>query len=425
ARLGPVGDVQLRVDVREMVLDRLLGHEQHPRGRCVRMSLGDQRQHLPLARREDTHLLAESSRVARSGGPRGGEVHGLKERLPDGGGDLVEPGRLGDVRGSARGEGRLDSRRLDRLAEDDAPQAGQPLPAADETVENLARILGGAVPELHDEQVGARLRDPLRRAPQVGLGDHHRHPELPEDVLDRRNPLALAVDDGGAAPHAFASIRVAAIQTVSPNDQPSSALLTPCSRTVRAGIPRTSDSTSRRCRRRRSSIAPAGSLVESAPGRTAVLVDQHPLWLEAVEQVLNRVSVRVAGKATSFSEASELIAELDPELVVAEISALDQDTSGLSWLVEVRERFPEVKVIVLSMSDDPTQINAALAAGAVAFVVKKAHPDDLAVAVNQAYEHSIYLPGWAVQPERRPPEPAGHPDLTRRELEILRLVAEG
>ncbi len=156
-----------------------------------------------------------------------------------------------------------------------------------------------------------------------------------------------------------------------------------------------------------------------------MLVDQHPLWLEAVEQVLNRVSVRVAGKATSFSEASELIAELDPELVVAEISTLDQDTSGLSWLVEVRERFPEVKVIVLSMSDDPTQINAALAAGAVAFVVKKAHPDDLAVAVRQAYEHSIYLPGWAVQPERRPPEPAGHPDLTRRELEILRLVAEG
>ena len=46
------------------------------------------------------------------------------------------------------------------------------------------------------------------------------------------------------------------------------------------------------------------------------------------------------------------------------------------------------------MSNDPDDIQAAFSAGAVAFVVKKAHPDDLAVAVRQAYEHSIYLPGF-------------------------------
>jgi DNA-binding NarL/FixJ family response regulator len=158
-----------------------------------------------------------------------------------------------------------------------------------------------------------------------------------------------------------------------------------------------------------------------------VVVDQHPLWLDAVEQVLSRVSVEVVGKATSFADATRLVEELEPELLVAETSPSDPETDGLSWLTGIRQRFPDVKVIVLSISDDPVQINGALSAGAVAFVVKKAHPDDLAVAVRQAYEHSIFLPGSDTGNELPPAsfEQIDHPDLTKRELEILRLVAEG
>jgi DNA-binding NarL/FixJ family response regulator len=163
----------------------------------------------------------------------------------------------------------------------------------------------------------------------------------------------------------------------------------------------------------------------SSPAKTAVLVDEHPLWLEAVEQVLHRVSIQVTGRGTSFAEGTELIQRLQPDLVVAEISTFDSTTSGLSWLSDIRQQFPDIKVIVLSMSDDPAQINAALSAGAVAFVVKKAHPDDLAVAVRQAYEHSIFLPGWTSEREPVFADRPDHPDLTRRELEILRLVAEG
>jgi DNA-binding NarL/FixJ family response regulator len=161
-------------------------------------------------------------------------------------------------------------------------------------------------------------------------------------------------------------------------------------------------------------------------GRSAVVVDQHPLWLDAVEQVLSKVSVEVVGKATSLLEATQMVEELEPELLVAETSTSEPETDGLSWLTGIRQRFPDVKVIVLSISDDPAEINGALSAGAVAFVVKKAHPDDLAVAVRQAYEHSIYLPGSEVGSERpAASEQIDHPDLTKRELEILRLVAEG
>jgi DNA-binding NarL/FixJ family response regulator len=161
--------------------------------------------------------------------------------------------------------------------------------------------------------------------------------------------------------------------------------------------------------------------------RTAVLLDQHPLWLDAVEQVLAQVSVNVVGKAMSVAAATSMLEELGPDLLVAETElAGDGPPDGATWFAEVRSRFPDVKVIVLSVSNDPAEISAALAAGAVAYVVKKAQPDDLAVAVRQAYEHSIFFPDMHRSPEPLLAARNGHtPDLTRRELEILKLVAEG
>jgi DNA-binding NarL/FixJ family response regulator len=161
-------------------------------------------------------------------------------------------------------------------------------------------------------------------------------------------------------------------------------------------------------------------------GRTAVVVDEHPLWLDAVEQVLERVSVEVVGKATSLSEATRQLDEHRPDLLVVETTATEDDLTGVAWVEETARLYPDLRVIVLSTSDAPSDIAAALAAGVAVYVVKKAHPDDLAVAVRQAYDHSIFLPGHLVTRDAVPVEPKlEHPDLTRRELEILRLVSEG
>jgi DNA-binding NarL/FixJ family response regulator len=85
---------------------------------------------------------------------------------------------------------------------------------------------------------------------------------------------------------------------------------------------------------------------------------------------------------------------------------------------------------VLSAQDDTPYIDAAFAAGAVAYVIKTAHPEDVCAAVRQAFEHSIYLPGSTGTGLRavEPAEPVVDDSasvLTRRELEILQLVAEG
>ena len=83
---------------------------------------------------------------------------------------------------------------------------------------------------------------------------------------------------------------------------------------------------------------------------------------------------------------------------------------------------------MLSRNHETRYVDAALAAGASAYIVKTAHPDDVASAVRQAFEHSVYLPGMAEDtrgPATRLPSRQIPGGLTRRELEILKLVAEG
>ena len=164
----------------------------------------------------------------------------------------------------------------------------------------------------------------------------------------------------------------------------------------------------------------------SRPSRVAVLFDRHPLWLEAVERVLNSLDIEVAGKALNAAEALEQVREHRPDVLIGEVNG-GNGVEGLDLLRRARELDPGLKVIVLSASDDPQRINGAFAAGAVAYVVKTAHPDDLASAVRQALDRSVFLPEAQPVVSAAPTRQQEHdaPILTRREHEILQLVAEG
>jgi DNA-binding NarL/FixJ family response regulator len=159
--------------------------------------------------------------------------------------------------------------------------------------------------------------------------------------------------------------------------------------------------------------------------RTAILVDQHPLWLDTVEQVVRRAGVDVVAKITSSTLAYERVGELRPDLLVTGIKMGEGEMDGLALLRVARERVPGMKTIVLSMYDDPQHIDAAFAAGAQAYVLKTAHPDDLTSAVRQAFQHSIFLASGRPAAGPVPVSIDDAPGLTRRELEILQLVAEG
>ena len=162
--------------------------------------------------------------------------------------------------------------------------------------------------------------------------------------------------------------------------------------------------------------------------RAAVLLDQHPLWLDAVEQVLARIDVDVVGRASSTDAALDLIERHEPELFITELEVTNGKLDGFACLRQATEKSPGLRPIVLSMHSSAQHIEAALDAGAVAYVVKTAHPDDLASAVRQAFDHSLYFAGARATPTRdgaSAGDPSPTSDLTKREIEILKLVAEG
>jgi DNA-binding NarL/FixJ family response regulator len=167
--------------------------------------------------------------------------------------------------------------------------------------------------------------------------------------------------------------------------------------------------------------------VSGTPQQSGVICDSHPMWLDAVEQVLRRVDIHVVGKTTSTSEALSIVEKHSSDLLITELESPPGDLSGLALIERARAAQPGVRPIVLSMHTDPQVIDAALVAGASAYVVKTAHPEDLASAVRQAFSHSVYLAGRrAAEPTAaEKPKVDDSPGLTRRELEILRLVAEG
>jgi DNA-binding NarL/FixJ family response regulator len=166
--------------------------------------------------------------------------------------------------------------------------------------------------------------------------------------------------------------------------------------------------------------------LSSTEEQSAVICDAQPMWLIAVEQVLRRIGIHVVGKSTSTSEAFAAVERHRPDLLITDLGmdAAD-DRPGLALIAHARAALPSIRVVVLSIEADPRVIDHALAAGVSAYVMKTAHADDLASAVRQTFSHSVYLSGGAsvAAPARQAVESA--PELTRRELEILRLVAEG
>jgi DNA-binding NarL/FixJ family response regulator len=168
--------------------------------------------------------------------------------------------------------------------------------------------------------------------------------------------------------------------------------------------------------------------VSDRAGRTAVLLDPYPLWLDAIEPVLASAGFTVVGKATSPENAAALVGEHRPDLLVAEPATHAGESRTLAVLREIVQREAPLKLVVLARSKEPQDIVAAFAVGASAYVVKTAHPADIATAIRQAFDHSIVFQRRVGDrdPARRPPARRGSDaTLTRRELEILGLVAEG
>lgn len=153
-----------------------------------------------------------------------------------------------------------------------------------------------------------------------------------------------------------------------------------------------------------------------------VVADDHRLMLEAIRTALTGASdIQIVGETTSGTQVLPLIGQTDPDLVLLDFRMPEMD--GLTCLDRIRKRYPKVKVVMLSAVDDPQLIDAALARGASAFIIKHIDPRDLPSALRQAFEGTVYQTlGTAVPNGDSPAQTAG---LSASEVKVLKAMAMG
>ena len=153
-----------------------------------------------------------------------------------------------------------------------------------------------------------------------------------------------------------------------------------------------------------------------------LLADDHRLILAGVRRALEEVDdLEVVGEAESGSQVLPLIHQTSPDLVLLDLRL--PDMNGLTCLDQIRKRYPDVKVVVLSAFSDPEHVQAAFQRGATAYIVKSVNPVDLPSALRQALEETVYQ-GVRVIGDVSGATGEGL-GLTERELSMLKALARG
>jgi DNA-binding NarL/FixJ family response regulator len=161
-----------------------------------------------------------------------------------------------------------------------------------------------------------------------------------------------------------------------------------------------------------------------------LIVDDHAVVREGLRTFLElQDGIDVAGEAADGLEAVELAATLEPDVILMDLVMPRLD--GVGAMRAVRERSPRSRVIVLTSFLDDERLMPAIEAGADGYLLKDVEPSELAQAIRTAQAgEAMIAPTVAGRLLRklsqpRPPKPADAERLTRREQEVLELIAAG
>jgi DNA-binding NarL/FixJ family response regulator len=153
-----------------------------------------------------------------------------------------------------------------------------------------------------------------------------------------------------------------------------------------------------------------------------LIADDHRLIAEGIKRSLEaEADFEVVGEASTASQVLPLIRRTNPDIVVLDLRMPGAD--GLTVLEQIKRDHPAIKVVILSASTDQAVIQAALAKGASAYVIKSVNPGDLASTLRQAMEGNVFHAIGV--PQRSEASAAAELGLTARELSILNALARG
>jgi DNA-binding NarL/FixJ family response regulator len=165
-----------------------------------------------------------------------------------------------------------------------------------------------------------------------------------------------------------------------------------------------------------------------------LLADDHPLFRQGLRQVLAREpDLRVVAEASDGAEAVERATELMPDVVLMDVRMPRR--SGIEAAGQIKDALPHAKILMLTISDEEADLYDAIKAGASGYLLKEIPIEEVADAIRSVWAgQSRISPSMASKlltefaamskaTDERPQMPA--PKLTDREMEVLKLVAQG
>lgn len=157
------------------------------------------------------------------------------------------------------------------------------------------------------------------------------------------------------------------------------------------------------------------------------LVDDHQIFMDGLQALLNsNEHFLVVGTARNGLEATSALASLHADIVLMDIVMPDMD--GITAVYTLRAQFPHLKILLVSMYAEPAYIKQGIKAGANGYVLKNAQYQELIEAIEHVVAGQVHFCADATAllvdewHTLQMPEP---PRLTSREMDILRLIAQG
>jgi DNA-binding NarL/FixJ family response regulator len=175
------------------------------------------------------------------------------------------------------------------------------------------------------------------------------------------------------------------------------------------------------------------SLVPSSKDELRVLLaDDHHFFRQGLRDLLIEDGLAVVGEAADGAGAISLAGELTPHVVVIDLNM--PDGSSIEAIRQIISADPQVNVVVLTVSADERDVREALAAGALGYLLKETRTDEIAGAIRRVAAGLAVLSGDLMRAfvAELPSDDRAHAPatqdgsaLTARELDVLRLIAEG
>jgi two-component system, NarL family, response regulator LiaR len=159
-----------------------------------------------------------------------------------------------------------------------------------------------------------------------------------------------------------------------------------------------------------------------------LVVDDHPIIRRGLQSEINLdPEMQVVGEAKDGNEAIELVRSLQPDVIL--MDAVMPQKDGIEATAEIVRENPLARVLILTSFTEDERMLAAIKAGALGYILKDRHPEEVLQAIRDTYDGKPYLNAGIARRLLK-----GLPDaslssmeqhLTSREMEVLRLVAKG